>query len=267
MGVILMLPRGTGLNLPSATRTVPLVLHRYNDPAVSLGSVVVRLVYAIPKNKQDDLDPAWQGKLQQIMQEVSRFHELEFRGASHFAYRIYPEPVILEGDSTSYDTNKTDRGNPFGLVHVSEELERRVFTPGGDQYQADFATTKPGEYRVLGIVYEGVGGSGGIIYDTKLKTPADIAAALNVPASIIYEVQVGSADGFFLLNRRILTDAEYQTYRSSLLYHELAHTFGLADRFDPASDTPATDDLMGAGRYEPLTSGYLDYETLHAMGL
>ncbi|MDO8537069.1 MAG: hypothetical protein Q7R94_02380, partial [bacterium] len=203
-------------------------------------------------------DPDWKEKLATTLDKAARFHDLQFRGASKLAYDIFPEPFILKQDNAHYDTDTTSAGNPRGLVNISEEIETRAFTTSGDLYNENFSAIDKSEYRVMALFYEGVGGAGGIIYESELDSPGEIAKKLGLDESIVYVVNINSVDGFLLVNKRFLD--------ATIFYHEFAHTLGLPDRYDE-DDNPSSSDIMGAGRKKPIENTYLDKSLLKEMGI
>ncbi len=245
--------------------------HLYGNPHVFIGRVVLRVFYIVPKNKiQGVSSSTWRSVLADTVERAARFHNLQFRGTSQLTYFIYRNPVYLENEDSFYDTANTHGGNPHGLVAVAEEVERRVFKPGGDLYDPSLIGGA-GEYTVMGLVYEGSGASGGRIYESPLTSPADIAAQIHVSSSSIYKVGVDSAQGFFLLNRRFLSDSALPAYGASVFYHEFGHAIGLPDAYEVRPDFPQdillTEDIMGGGRYRPLENTYIGNDFLKEMGV
>lgn len=243
------------------------MVHRYNDPGVPLSDIVVRVIYAVPANKATSSDPNWKSYAGEALQKASRFHAAQFHGLSRLSYDVYPEPFILEHDNMSYDTEVTNRGNPKGLVSISEEIERRLLKRGGNLYREPFSANSQGKYYVIGIIYEGVGESGGVIYESDERTSQEIAKKLGIPEYIVYKVDIDSSSGFFLINKAVFALPDYKDHADSLLYHEIAHTLGFPDFYDASSNTPSSDDIMGAGRNEPLDMNYIDRSILANMGV
>lgn len=99
----------------------------------------------------------------------------------------------------------------------------------------DFIKTENGGYNVTAIVYEGVGAAG--------------------------------SPGAMILSRTFLSDPAYRNFRSSLFYHEFGHAIGLSDKYDPKTDQPSSNDIMGRGRLRPLPTNYIDPLTVKAMGV
>ena len=93
---------------------------------------------------------------------------------------------------------------------------------------------KTGSYDVTYIVYEGVGAAG-----------AKKAA---------------------LLSRIFMSDDAYASIRSTLFSHEFYHTLGLFDRYDD-NNISASEDIMGLGRFKPLSTNYLEPQTIRAFSL
>lgn len=249
---------------PPLSEPIP---HFYKDPTRPIETIRLKVVYAVPKNKTRDLYADWRPRLEGALDEAARFHHLQFRGLSKIVYDIFPEPVVLKNDNRFYDTDRTDLGNPKALIAVGEEIEERVLRSGGDLTREDFRETEEGEYPVLGLLYEGVGAAGGVIYESELESVSEIAARLGIPESVVYKVDITTVDGFFILNRKFLSDAPERKLGSTLLYHEFAHTLGVPDEYDIGSDVPYTNDVMGAGRKKPIDATYLERGTLRELGV
>ena len=241
-------------------------VHVYKNNTADITHIRVKAFYAVPQNKAVNIDPSWKDELSSALADAAQFHALQFRGLSELSYDIYPEPVMLQHDDVTYDTTSTNDGNPHALVNVGEEIESRIFKSGGDLYDPAFAAVKPGEYTVWAILYEGVGASGGVIYDTPLTDLGDIAKKLDLPESIIYVVNIDSASGFFILNRDYLVKDSLKISGTSIFYHEFAHTIGLPDLFN-ANNAPYSNDIMGIGREKPIENTYIGKDFLSAMGV
>ena len=257
---------GHFLSQSSRSNLAPAGAHIYKNSGADIGKIALRIFYAVPKNKAV-ADGNWPGSTEEALKKISAFHELQFRGKSKISYALFPRPVILENDNLYYDSSSTNGGNPHALIAIAEELERRVFREGGDLFDKNFAAPRGMGYPVMGIVYEGVGAAGGIIYESQAESPEVIAKELNVPASLVYLVNVSSSDGLFLLNREFLTDPRYSPRGASILYHEFAHTLGIADRYEAQTDKALSDDIMGGGRREPIEMNYIDSAILKEMGV
>ena len=240
--------------------------HVYKNPNESIAQIHVEAWYVVPDNKVSSTDPDWYKEISDALATAAQFHQLQFGGRSMLNYDIFPQPVYLQNDNEAYDTTSTNDGNPHALINIGEEIERRVLQPGGDLYSAKFAATSTGEYNVMAIFYEGVGASGGMIYDTPLNTPDQIAQQLGLPASIVYIVNINSVNGFFILNQDFLRRPDLVPVGVTTLYHEFAHTIGLPDLFN-ASDSPLSNDIMGEGRKKAIDDTYIDQSLLQDMGI
>ncbi len=237
-------------------------IHVYKNPDASIGRIRVKAFYAVPNNKK--ADPAWQNQLSRALDDSAKFHELQFHGLSKLNYDVFKAPVMLQHDDAFYDTTSTGAGNPHALINVGEELEQRVMRSSGDLYDAAFAATDPNEYNVMAILYEGVGASGGEIYQTALQSANQIAQKLGLPESIIYIVHIDSVSGFFIVNRNYLATEPLNISGESVFYHEFAHTIGLPDLFDE-NNAPFSNDIMGRGREKPIENTYIDKNFLKTM--
>ncbi|OGZ00387.1 MAG: hypothetical protein A2945_03510 [Candidatus Liptonbacteria bacterium RIFCSPLOWO2_01_FULL_52_25] len=258
------MPDRTG---PAFPRAAERKSHVYKNPEQSIAKMKILAFYAVPRNKTGHLESNWKNQLQAALDDAVKFHALQLKGTSELTYSIFQEPVVLEKDDIFYDTEVTAAGNPRALVNVAEEIGRRVFEDGGDLYRPEFATDDPAEYRVMGIVYEGVGAAGGIIYESPLETPEEIAEEIGVPRETVYIVEIEAIDAFFLVNRReYLAEEKLQLYGSSIFYHEFGHTLGLPDEYD-AEDKIFSQDIMGGGRSKPFSRAYISRDFLRGMGV
>src|SRR3990172_453892 len=255
---------------PDIKKTTPLsAIHTYHDASRSLGAIRIKMFYAVPKNKTAFIARDWNRLVSRALEEVKRFHSLQFANTSLLHVSIFPKPVILENDAIFYNTERTDFGNPAALVSVSEEIERRIFRKDGDLYDAAFAENNPAEYTILGIMYEDVGQSGGIIHETSAETRKEIAEIYGLSAAYVHIVNISRADGFFLLSRLCLSGSGCIGPGPSLIYHELAHTFGVPDQYVNVggAHTPLSEDIIGEGRKGPLERTHIDWITTRKMGL
>lgn len=243
--------------------------HFYGKPEKSIANVVVKTLYVVPKNRKPYA--GWREAITASLKKAGQFHHIQFFGTSNFRYEVFPEPVILQGDSAAYDkeaeTEKMISGNPYALIAIAEEIEKRVFRADGDLYNKEFALLNSGEYPVMGLLYEGVGAAGSPIYESELETAREIAKYLGVPESSVAVVQVTSVDGFFLLNREYVTNLELSPYGATTLYHEFAHAIGLPDGYDRENGQSFSDDIMGGGRTNPIETTYLGKPFLREMGV
>lgn len=231
--------------------------HVYRSPERTIDRIKLNIFYAVPQDKRGLLKTNWSESIAKDLEDIVKFHAVQFRGFSQLREKIYATPILLDHESSFYDSEKTDGGNPHALVAVSEEIEKRVFRSGGDLYDADLAARTEGEYVVMGIVYEGVGASGGLIYDSPLTSASDIAAKIGVSESLVHIVDVTSAEGFFLVHSNELG--------ASTIYHEFAHAIGIADHYEGGEDF--SEDIMGLGRQGAIRDTYIDRETLRDMGV
>lgn len=254
---------------PSSGEAATRFVHVYNNPSVRLNSIRIKVFSAVPKNHASSASPTWDpNELTRVLSKMVLFHEKQYRGLSHIVFDVYPKPVILERENGFYDTDVTDRGNPHALISVGEEIERRVFRQGGDLYLPEFSVARKGEYRVMGLIYEGVGAAGGLIYESgRPETEAEIAKRFGIQEALVHKVDIASVDGFFLVSRDFLVKPEYAPNASALTYHEFSHTLGLPDEYDAVTGAPTSNDIMGIGRFTPIESAFIDSVLLEKMGL
>jgi len=237
--------------------------HFYGNPGRSIGEIQIAAFYFVPENKAGLQAVDWKEVLQASLQQLVEFHSLQFQGLSRASFKIYPAPVIGLADNLSYDTEVTQRGNPRALIAIGEELEARAFRPDGDLFVPDFAVRDA--YPVLFVMYEGVGASGGVIHESELESVPEIARELGLPESVIFEVDIKSVDGFFLVNREFLAGS-HGPAGASVFVHEFYHTIGIPDGYDEETAVSYTADIMGIGRTKPLDKTYVSKEILKNLG-
>lgn len=206
----------------------------YNRPELSIRDIQLDVFYVVPKNRAvydfSDLEP----KLQTVLERSGRFHQTQFGDKSRIHYRIFPRPVILRNDGIAYDTDDTRFGNPEALKSITLELEARIYGGMGDLWSRNFITP-PGYFRVIAIIYEGVGAAG--------------------------------TEGSTILSRDFISRDEYEPIGASLFYHEFAHAIGIPEGYDINTNNPYTNDIMGSGRRAPIETNYIDQATLQMMGV
>lgn len=211
------------------------VPHLYKNPDRSIAKIKIAAFYFVPKNKISLAIPNWSAVFEEGIKKLQKFHTLELGHRSTLTYEIYPEPIKGLEDNIAYDTEVTQHGNPEALRRVAGELESRVFAPSGDLYIRDFAKEEQGAYRVMMILYEGVGSSG--------------------------------SENVALVSRVFLADPRYNETGASILSHEFYHTLGIPDHYEIPTAIPTSNDIMGSGRTRPLEKTYLGRETLRDLGL
>lgn len=247
--------------------------HIYNNPDRSIKNINVFAFYFVPKNRAVSQFVDWKKILRSGLEKLSAFHSLQLRGTSRIRYTIYQESVIGLQDDAMYDTALTQYGNSEALVRVAEEIEARVFDPVGDLYRKNFFPAQKGEYPILLILYEGVGASGGIIYDSKLRSVDEFAQKLGVPESVIHPVEVKTVDSFLLLNREYMTNTQHADTGITILAHEFYHTLGVPDGYSEEEKDgrltalSTSNDIMGLGRTRSIGNTYLSKEVLNGLGL
>lgn len=248
-------------------RLAPVNPHLFGDSQRTADRIKVAAVYFVPKDKEGEIDMRWRELLDENFKKLQAFHSLQFQGRSAVSFSMYSEPVIGREEHIVYDTADTNRGNPKALLHISEELEERLFSSAGDLYKSDFWRAAEGEYPALFILYEGVGAIGGVIAESGHESVAALARELGLPESVVFKVSVKAVDGFFLLSRTFLADPEYRAFGASLFAHEFYHTLGIPDAYDQNTGKPESADIMGLGRYRPIEKTYVRREVVRALGL
>lgn len=218
-------------------------LHLYGDPDQSIEKIDVVAFYFVPNNKKVQITN-WRQVLATHLDRLKVFHEAHFLGRSSLTYQIYPTPIDGYEDSSVYDTEVTQHGNPEALKRITAELQERVFNQKGDKYRGDIVAESKDSYRVLFIMYEGVGATG--------------------------------SENVALLARVFLTGEEYQPFATTFLAHEFYHTLGVPDSYTRSKkvfedgqttfvEIITSGDLMGRVRV-PIENTYLDRRTLTKFG-
>ena len=241
-------------------------VYLFKNQDIPLNDIEIYAFYFVPTNEQEIIANSWSDTLEEALLDLKNFHDLQFRKLSEISYKIFPKPILGLNDNAFYDTARTDRGNPFALINISEELQDRVFNESGDLYIKEFAAKSKDVYPVILIMYEGVGAAGGIINESKNESAEEIASELSLPESVIFIVNISFADGFLLVNREII-DGRHGINGSSIMAHEFYHTLGLEDLYSSETGAAQSPDLMGLGRLQPLRRTYLSKEILSNMGL
>lgn len=111
--------------------------HFYQNSAIDISNILIKAVYAVPKNKEPYA--GWQDILAKTLEKVQRFHNLQFRGASTLNYEIFGEPIILFEDNLKYDTQETTSSPYSSLLNLFREITPRLFEKDGDLYEQAFA--------------------------------------------------------------------------------------------------------------------------------
>lgn len=233
-------------------------IHYADNPSIPLSSVSIRAFYFVPQDQKGSLDPSWKELLSQALAELKEFYQFQLRETLTINYDIYPEPVIGLSDHRIYDGDNTSRGNPNALTAIHKELYTRAFTNGGDLFGNLPSPQEKNTHEVIAILYEGVGSSAMLTVEPTENNilPADDVVVLK-----------NDERPAFLVSRSFLAYASYAEFGKSIFAHEFGHTLGLPDGYDPTTSQPTTDDLMGAGRFRPLTATYLSQETKKKLGL
>ena len=209
--------------------------HRFNDSGKPINVIEIKAFYVVPKNKTASVFPNWASVIEKNLKVLIKFHGVQLRGLSTVTFDIYPEPITGKLENLGYDTDVTQNGNPAALRAISQELQERVFSPAGDLYRNDFARANPGAYRVLYIIYEGVGAAG--------------------------------SENTAILSRVFLTDPQYANHGRTYLVHEFYHTLGLPDAYNIPQAISTDDDIMGLGRERPIEQSYISQNHLKGLGL
>jgi hypothetical protein len=224
--------------VPKVYETNPLppsIPHLLGDVKQPIGEVDIVAFYFVPKDKTEFQIENWFEVIDKNLQKLQAFHRFQFLEKSKIGYRIYPEPIIGFREGLAYDAQNTEHGNPEALSRIALELQDR----------ADIARAEEGAYRVIVIIYEGVGDAG--------------------------------SDNVALLGRAFLTNEEYSLFAATFLAHEFYHTLGIPDGYIASAkvfpdgqqtsiEILTSGDLMARIRI-PLEHAHLQRDTLRTMGL
>lgn len=242
-------------------------VHLYNDPGVDIAGIRIKAFYAVPRDGEAKAD--WKNYLDGALAELRDFHAVQFRGKSVVNYEVFPEPVILAEESRFYNEKYLNESELGELVAIAEEIERRVFLPGGDIYDEEFADFEKGEYPVLALLYEGsVAATGGVLFESGAETAEEAARTLGVPSSWVIKTDVEAIDGFFLVSSDYFTDPLKKPTAETVFYHEFGHTLGMGHQYQDDGSVPRTaEGVMGLGISRPLETNYLDRHFLIRMGV
>ena len=220
--------------------------HMYKDPRRPVDEIRIAAFYFVPQNRTDGMLEAWGKVLKENLQELQKFHAIQFQGYSRVTLDIYPQEIVGDKANSLYDTDDTRNGNPQALRSIAFELHKRVFDPAGDLYRPDFVSQESlagyreanmvgGVYPVIYIMYEGVGAAG--------------------------------SENVALLSRTFLSRPEYADYGVTLFAHEFYHTLGIPDAYEFDTAIATSTDIMGLGRFRSIEKTFLDSKIKKALGL
>lgn len=224
-------------------------VHLYNNPRISLEKVNLSVFYVVSKETSDN---NWFEVLKTNLEKIKTFHSLQFKKLSNLEYKIYPQPLILDIENLSF-TEDISQNNIIKALKIAEEVENFIIQQKIDK---DFYLFPDDVYNVLVIIYEGAGLYGGLIADAKISF---------LERNIIQETTLHKFQGFVFISKDYLIKNEFKKIGATLLYHELAHTFGIPDKYN--QKTFFSLDIMGRGRFEPLENNYLEHQILSKMSI
>lgn len=235
---------------------LPVKIHYAGNEEASLFSIRIKAFYFIPRDINKPLDADWKNILQEALLNLKKFYEFELRQGISITYDIYPAPITGDKEHRDYDGRDTSRGNPNALVAIHNELIRRAIRSDGDLYLKDFSASDLKDYEVMAILYEGAGASAML----SGQGPANEYG----PDVVVIQKEELPA---FLVSKFFLVSPTYEDYGLSIFAHEFGHTLGLTDSYNLETGQPLSDDIMGAGRFRPISGTYLSDETKSKLGL
>lgn len=228
--------------LPELTELSP---YMYNNKNVSIKKIHITVFYFIPKDVKEYELSDWKEYAENHLKNLITFHTLQFQNTSEITYTFSPSYVIGEKDKVEYEGILGSYEDYDALIPIKEEITKRVLTKGGDLYIEKNNEKQKDIRNVFMVVFEGNGAA-------------------------------GNGD-FALVSRKYLTDKEYVNTGSTFLAHEFYHTLGIPDNYQSSiivhedksqskTSLVTKKDIMGQVNI-PLTSTYLDIDTLKNMGI
>ncbi len=222
--------------------------HFYNNPQISLNNINLMVFYVASSKSLPD---NWHKNIEETLEKIKAFHNLQFKNLSHLDYKIYPKPLIL--DIKNIQLSEEQNHNIIKAIKIAEEIENQIIQGQIDQ---NFAFLSNNAYNILVIIYEGAGLYGGLISEEKISF---------LEKNLTYNTNLRKFQGFVFISADYLMKNELKKIGPSLFYHELAHTFGVPDKYNQREVLSL--DIMGRGRWESLENNYFDYQTLVKMGI
>lgn len=214
----------------------------YDDQTLKLSNIKLYAIYALPQTKKNQLKNNWQNLIKEALNKAKLFHQIQFRNRSKIDYEIYPQIIVLDDTPSQigFDSLKLSE-----FLKIVENIEKKLVR--------ELLKLKDDSYKILVIFYEGEGAFGAVITD-KSDLLNKYKSSLNVVTTTIENFNGIAFISLDYLNK---------PYGESILYHEIAHTFGIPDAYQNNKDFSL--DIMGNGRFLPLEINYLDYETINKM--
>lgn len=230
--------------------------HLASDPGQTIAKIKIKAFYFVPFGEQPEDAKQWQSQLEESLKNTADFYTEQLNNSVNISWDIYPQAIIGEQAKIFYDTEDTNNGNPHALITVREELLRRFFTSPQNSNDADFVKVQNSEYLALAILYEGLGSSATLITSNTLLTSGIDSVSL----------QPGQPQAF-LVSRYFFTGNSYKDYYNSIFAHEFGHILGLEDSFNLDSGETRDSDIMGSGRFRPLSITYLSQQNKIKLGI
>lgn len=222
---------------------------------MTIGEVNIKAFYFLPQDVSDKLDANWETELTGALGDLRNFYQHQLHNAVRITFDVYPQPVAGLRSSAEYNGENTGGGNPNGLLAVREELLKRVFDPTGDLYRKSNFVEVQDAYKVMAILYEGVGSSA-TLFRTGTKS-------INEDTYVVED----SGPPAFLVSRYYLGEPGFKDYGTTIFAHEFGHTLGLADAYNLVTSQPFSEDIMGLGRFRPIQHSYLSQDSKKVLGL
>jgi hypothetical protein len=218
-------------------------VHFYEEPNIDISKIKLYIFYVIPANKTDKIKDNWQSLIKNHLDQITAFHQRQFKNLSTLEYEFYQQPVTLTNEIAT-NNQPFDVFNLDASLKIAEEIYKTL---------TQELKLLSNHYNILTIIYEGEGAFGGAITEKNNLVEKYKLSSKILPTTI------ENFDGIVFLSAGYLE----KDYGESIFYHEIAHTLGIPDAYQ--NNKSLSDDIMGNGRFEPLENNYLDNSVLNKM--
>lgn len=242
LGLFVGVPKTNGI--PNIHTITP---HMYDNAAISVENIHITVLYFVPKDSESVVVSSWKEDTTKHIKNLLEFHALQFQNTSKITYEFLPTYTLAEKNKIAYEGSLEVAEDYDALIPIKEEISKRLLSKDGDLYAYNNTTknNKDGVRNVYLVVFEGRGAA-------------------------------GNGD-FALVSRSYLTNKEYSAIGSTFLSHEFYHTLGVPDNYKSSiveredksqsrTSLITKKDIMGQVNI-PLSSTYIDMETLRNMGM
>jgi hypothetical protein len=233
-----------------ATKDYKPSVHYFKNKDVSLEKVLVRVFLFEPNDMRLAGATRWKENFEMTLDNVQAVHRQQFFNLSNLDYVIYPEIIQGKFSSQYYDMSGltiSPGKDEKQLNLIMDEINKRI--ESGELDKIDFGKYNY-TYLVNQIFYTGSnrfdGGGGTVVGYTNEER--------NKNSSIL----------FWQFLKKQNTSVQ-----SSIVYHEILHTFGVPEGYGYDDYAPFADDVMGMGviSKRPIEVNFLSHEFKQEMGL